>query len=142
MNIITHLVFKHVEDSTVSAGLLFVDFSSAFNTLQSYLLIQKMKLQGMHFLRRLRVHSVNQRLMNLFYKPVLESLIQYGIQAWYVNLSEQLKSRLVRFVQTALKVMGKKDHQSFQSIYKQSVLRGAQTILAGLSHILHSKYEL
>lgn len=38
---IMHLVLKHLEDSRAYARLLFIDFSSSFNTLQPYLLIQK-----------------------------------------------------------------------------------------------------
>lgn len=42
VNSITHLILKHLEDSKAYARLLFVDFSSAFNTVQPHLLIQKM----------------------------------------------------------------------------------------------------
>lgn len=38
---ITHLLSKHMEDS--KARLLFIDLSSAFNTLQPYLLLEKLK---------------------------------------------------------------------------------------------------
>lgn len=37
------LILKYLEDTKAYACLLFVDFSSAFNTLQPYLLIQKVK---------------------------------------------------------------------------------------------------
>ena len=40
---ITHLVSKHLDDSKAYARLLFIDFSSAFNTLQPYLLLEKLK---------------------------------------------------------------------------------------------------
>ena len=33
---ITHLVLKHLEDPKAYAHLLFIDFSSAFNTIQSF----------------------------------------------------------------------------------------------------------
>lgn len=40
---IIHLVSKHLEDSKEYAHLLFIDFSSAFNTVQAYLLLEKLK---------------------------------------------------------------------------------------------------
>lgn len=40
---ITHLVLKHLEDTKAYARLLFIDFSSAFNSLQPYLLLDKLK---------------------------------------------------------------------------------------------------
>ncbi|KAF7643944.1 hypothetical protein LDENG_00230620 [Lucifuga dentata] len=43
---VTHLISKHLEDPKAYARVLFADFSSAFNTLQPHLLIQK--LNEMH----------------------------------------------------------------------------------------------
>lgn len=40
---ITHLALRHQEDTKAYARLLFVDFSSAFNTLQPSLLLDKLK---------------------------------------------------------------------------------------------------
>lgn len=40
---IIHLVSKHLEDSKEYAHLLFIDFSSAFNIVQAYLLLEKLK---------------------------------------------------------------------------------------------------
>ncbi len=81
--------------------------------------------------------------MYLFYRAVLDSLIRYGIQSLYGNLSVQLKPRLACLVQTAMRIMEEnKEQQSLQPIYEQSVLRGAQRILADPCHVLYSEYEL
>ena len=40
---ITHLVLRHLEEAKAYAHLLFIDFNSAFNTLQRYLLLDKLK---------------------------------------------------------------------------------------------------
>lgn len=42
INCITHLVNSHLEDSQAYARLLFIDFSSAFNTLQPNILMKKL----------------------------------------------------------------------------------------------------
>lgn len=41
INSITHLTLKHLENPKAYARLLFIDFSYAFNTLQTHLLLQK-----------------------------------------------------------------------------------------------------
>ncbi|KAF7668159.1 hypothetical protein LDENG_00027400 [Lucifuga dentata] len=40
---IIHLVLKHLEDPRAYARMLFIDFNSAFNTIQPFILIQKLK---------------------------------------------------------------------------------------------------
>lgn len=42
----------------------------------------------------------------VFYQAVFESLTRYNITAWFGELSVQLKSKLVRVIQTAWKVIG------------------------------------
>ena len=42
--------------------------------------------QRLHFLRRLRVHRVDQKCMLVFYRAVLESLVRFGITVWFGNL--------------------------------------------------------
>lgn len=98
--------------------------------------------QRLYFLRRLRVFGVNKKLMFLFYQAVLESIIRFGMSAWYGNLSVQLKSKLHRMVQIAMKVIGRTDNFSLQSIYDESVLRLARRVLSDPAHILNSQYEL
>ena len=85
--------------------------------------------------------GVDQRIMILFYQAVLESIVRYGMSAWYGNLSIQLKSKLACLIRTAMKVMGRNEHQSLQSIYEQSVLRQAQRVVSDPCHILHTEYE-
>ncbi len=98
--------------------------------------------QRMYFLRRLRVFGVDQKLMFLFYQAVLESIIRFGMSAWYGNLSVHVKSKLNRLVQTAMKVIGRTENSSLQSIYEESVLRLAQRALSDPAHILNSEYQL
>lgn len=72
----------------------------------------------------------------------MESVIRYGMTAWFGNLSTQSKSKLQHLVQAAMKVMGRTDKLSLQSIYEQSVLRQARRVLSDPSHILQREYEL
>ncbi len=54
--------------------------------------------QRMYFLHRLRLYGVDQKIMLLFYQAVLESIIRYGMTAWYGNLSVKVKSKLIHLV--------------------------------------------
>lgn len=45
---VTHLINKHLEDSSSFARLLLVDFSSAFNTLQPHRLISRLDELNVH----------------------------------------------------------------------------------------------
>ena len=98
--------------------------------------------QRLYFLRRLRVYGVDKSIMFLFYQAVLESLVRYGMSSWYGNLTAKLKTKLARLVHTAMKVIGKRDYQTLQSIYQQTVFRQAQRIVNDPFHILHSEYDL
>ncbi len=98
--------------------------------------------QRLYFLRRLRVFGVSQKILFLFYQAVLESIMRYGMAAWFGNPSAQSKSKLQRLVQTAMKVMGGTENLSLQAIYEQSVLRQAQGVLSDPSHILYTEFKL
>ncbi len=80
--------------------------------------------------------------MLLFYHAVLESILRYGITAWYGNLTVQSKSQIARLVQTAKKIMGVKNHPPLQTIYEQSFIRQAQKLVSDLTHILHPESQL
>lgn len=48
INSLMHLVLNHLEDFDANARGLFIDFSSAFNTIQLYILIRKLKQLGVN----------------------------------------------------------------------------------------------
>ena len=98
--------------------------------------------QRMHFLRRLRVFGVHQKVMMLFYRAVIESVFRYAISVWFGNLTLTWKSQINRLAHTAMKVMGVRGHSTLQTIFEETVLRNAKKIIADPSHILYSEYEL
>ncbi len=80
---------------------VFIDNSLTWST-HTDILCSRLQ-QRLHFLRRLRVHGVDQKFMLVFSHAVSE---RYGINTCYCNLSVRLKSKLVRLMQTAWKVIG------------------------------------
>lgn len=63
--------------------------------------------------------GVNQKIMFLFYRSIFESLIRYGITAWYGYLTVQLKSKLGRLVHTALQIIGWEENGTIQELYEE-----------------------
>lgn len=98
--------------------------------------------EGCIFLGRLSVLGVDQKLMFLFYQAVLESIIRFGMSARCSNISVHSKCKLNRLLRTALKVMGRTESSSLQSLCEESVLKPAQRVSPDPAVILHSEYEL
>ena len=46
------------------------------------------------------------KILFLFYQAVLESVLRYGMSAWFGNLTVQSKTKLAHLVHTAMKVKG------------------------------------
>ena len=86
--------------------------------------------QRLDFLRRLRVHGVEQKMLLIFYRAVLESLVRFGITVWFGHLSVTLRSKLVGLMQTAGKIIGVRQLPSLQSIYEQAALKQAPKIVS------------
>ncbi len=79
----------------------------------------------MYFLRRLRLFGVAQRVKLLFYHACIESILLYGIAAWFGNLKVTLRSQLNRLVCTAMKVVGLGVYPNFQTIFDKVILKQA-----------------
>ena len=82
-----------IHDSTISQVSsykylgIWIDNSLTWNTHVDSL-CSKLQ-QRLHFLRRLRVHGVDQKFMLVFYRAFLESLVRFGVAVWFGNLSNR-----------------------------------------------------
>ncbi len=74
--------------------------------------------QRLHFLRRLRVYGVQQKVMYLFYQAVIGSVLHYGYTVWFGNITVQSKAKLARLVKTAMGIIGKREYQTLESSYE------------------------
>lgn len=119
---------------------IYIDNTLKWNVHVDYLC--KKLAQRLHFLRRLRLFGVCTGIMSTFYNAVLESLIRYGMAAWFGSLTVQLKSKILKMVKIAMKVIGKKDSQSLQTIFERTVISLAHRVLKDPSHMLFTEYEL
>ena len=61
---------------------------------------------SLYFSCDLRAFSVDDKTLILFYRSITESVLRYGITAWFGNLSVKLKSQLPRLMRPGLKTTG------------------------------------
>lgn len=94
------------------------------------------------FLWRLRLFGVNKKLMMLFYKAVLESIVRYGITVWFGNLSVQCKSKLMHLLKTAWKIVGHDEYFNPQVLYENCVLNQVEWIVNDPTHFWFPQYQL
>lgn len=80
--------------------------------------------------------------MLLFYHPVMESIIRYGISAWCGNLPVLPKSQITRLTQTAMRISEVRKHHSAQAIFEQAVIKMAERIGFDPPHVLQSDYKM
>lgn len=98
--------------------------------------------QRLNFLQRLRVYGVEQKVMYLFYHAVIESIIHYGYTVWFGNITVQSKAKLACLVKMAMKIIGKRQYQSLEYSYEQSIIKEGTKIVSDPSHNLNTEYEL
>lgn len=98
--------------------------------------------QRLHFLRRLRLFGVSSNIMLIFYRASIESILRYGIIAWFGNLSVQMKAQIDSLVRVAGKIMGIKTISSLPEMFEICTVQCANRILQDPLHVLHSEYTL
>ena len=98
--------------------------------------------QRLYFLRRLRAFGVDEKIFVLFYCSFIESILRYGITAWFGNLSVQLKSQLSRLTRTAMKITGSTSPMIFlQEIFEHTLRRQSVKIIYDTKHVLYNEFQ-
>ena len=62
--------------------------------------------QRLYSVRKLRAFGVNEKILVIFYRSIIESILRYEITVWFGNLSVQSKLQLSRLMRTAMKITG------------------------------------
>ena len=99
--------------------------------------------QRLYFLRRLRAFGVDEKILVLFYRSIIESILRYGITVWFGNMSVQSKSQLSRLMRTATKITGSTSPMiSLQEIFEQTLRRQSVKIIYDTKYVLHNEFQL
>lgn len=103
--------------------------------------ISKKVQQRLYFLRKMNYFNVCTKMMTLFYRTFIESVLSFCIVTWFGNLNLADKNRLGRLVRVASKVIGVNQAQ-LSDLYDRQVVRKAHAILDCAYHPLQREFEL
>ncbi|CAB1328813.1 unnamed protein product, partial [Coregonus sp. 'balchen'] len=98
--------------------IVFIDFSSAYNTIQLHLLIK--------WINRFLVNRTQQ------------SVMSFGLICMFGNMRAQDKVKLQRLIKAGGRIIGI-DQESATSLYTNLILQKLESILQDNTHFLHSK---
>ena len=94
--------------------------------------------QGLHFLRVLQNLRVDNSILTLFYKSVVESVLCFPITIWYGRLTNEDKNKIKKIVKSASKLGAQ--CTSLDELYIKYVMRQTNLILNDVNHPLHNNY--
>ncbi|KAI5098276.1 gastrula zinc finger protein XlCGF28.1-like [Silurus meridionalis] len=163
-----HLALTHLDNKDSYVRMLFIDFSSAFNTIIPQHLIEKLNLLGLntslcnwildtltgrlysitkkaqqrlYFLRRLRKTHLPSPILTMFYRGTIESILSSCITACFGNCTVSDRKTLQRIVRTAEKIIGV-SLPSIMDIYTTRCIHKAHSIVDDHTHPSHTLFTL
>ena len=89
----------------------------------------------------LRNINVDNVILELFYKSIVQSIISFCIACWYGNLVSSDKNKLSKIIRSANK-LGIKNVPSLSDLYQTNVKRLGLKIMLDELHPLHENYKL
>ncbi len=96
-------------------------------------LIIKKAQQRLHFVRVLKKNCLNVKLLEIFYRSAVESLLTYCIAVWYCSCTEAERKGIQRIINTAQKIIGC-PLPALKQLYNSRCLSRAQNIEKDHSH--------
>ena len=96
--------------------------------------------QRLFFLRKLYCFNINSKILQLFYKSCIESIILFCVCAWGGNAKVEDKNRLNRIIKKACKLT----HSSCpdtDDLFTHACIKKIKTILDDNSHPLHTDLQ-
>ncbi len=97
--------------------------------------------QRLFLLRQLSGLGVSKHILELVYRSIVESVVNFHLSVWYEHLNCRLKNTLSRIVSSANKIIGRPQNQLTQ-LYVERTKKKTRVILADGSHPLFSQFEL
>ena len=96
--------------------------------------VAKKANQRLYFVRKLKKVGVDKKVLSLFYKSIVESVISYCMSSWYGNVSGNERKKLKRVVKTAKRIGC--DVTPLEKLYKIIVSNKSSKIMKDSSHPL------
>lgn len=93
-----------------------------------------------YFLRKLRDFKVSNKILSLFYKSVIESILTFGIITYSGNATKNDLNKLTRIVKRCMKITG--GHcMSVEDLFDKLCKAKLTLILRDDTHPLHRHYQ-
>lgn len=102
--------------------------------------VYKKANQRLHCLRKLSFFHIDRKLLTMFYRCFIESVISFSLVSWFSNLSLKNKNSLNQIVRWASKLIGQ-PQLNLEPLYNGQLLRLAGSILNDPSHPLYSEFQ-
>ena len=97
--------------------------------------------QRLFFLRKLNYFKVDRKMLVLFYRSCIESVLSFSLTCWFGNLTVQCKNKLGKIVNICSKIIGVQQ-TSLSTLYKNQVLNKANSIVRNHHHPLYQEFKL
>ena len=94
--------------------------------------------QRLYFLRKLKYFNIDNKLLCLFYKSVIESIFTFCLICWGGNTTASDKLLIERVIKRAGK-LSKAGFQNFDSLYNELCLKKIMSIVEDSSHPLRDQ---
>jgi hypothetical protein len=104
-------------------------------------LIYKKANSRLYHLRKLHSLHTDTKIIELFYRSMLESVISFGIAVWYGNCSVASRKKLFRVIKSSIR-LGVLNSKSLEELYNFYVMQRADIIISDVNHPLHDMYHL
>ena len=95
----------------------------------------------MFFVRKLCNFNVSNKIMDLFYSSILQSVFSFAICCWYGNSTLESKGKISKVIKKCSR-LNVKNTKSLLEIYKRAITQRSNVIINDPSHPLHSCYEM
>ena len=96
-------------------------------------------IQRVKFLRELVNVRIDQSILTMFYRSIIESVMSYCIVSWYGSSTKKDQKKKCKILRIAKRFNIKVDN--LHDLHKSACQRLANKIIKDCEHPLHHKYE-
>ena len=97
-------------------------------------------MSPLYFVRQLQKLKIDDKVMDLFYTSIVQSVISFSIVCWFGNCNAQAKAKLDRIVNNCEK-LGVSNVVPLTEIYSKCSIQRAKVICNDQNHPLNNCYE-
>ena len=103
--------------------------------------VSKKANQRLYLLRKLKSFDVSSSILEMVYRSLIESILTFSSISWFGNLSVKDKSKLIRVIKLAGKIIGSNQKQ-LSVLHQKYAKKIAIKILTDSSHPLSEFFQL